>query len=976
MFTHDQIEEIKKKLIMLGTKDTQFPDAHKLNGEEIIAIVQDGENKKIPLSLIINDDFINVSKDTTEILTLSTAVSKIDINNRKLGQVITFKDSANSWAIRQFTGSSLDNWNDISLWKSISGIDELKSQVETNTEDISVLSDEIERHDASILNLNTGVSALQIKVDENTTSISQINNTIADHGESIAQINTKLEEHTESINAKITTDRIEDGAVTSEKIATSAFDGTLSVSRKIAPADVVGSKFTKLNDDITERYGSIVERSSFVYAIIDSEGKLLFGIKEDGSVYLCSIDDMSNKKFMETTKLIHDTDERLSDSISKTKIELNESKVNGISAESDAEKYVIGIKTQGGTTFINNLKIVTSEKVGLMSPTMLQNLLNNTANLQEIDTHIKIAEIDSKSVYPSDVTKIVDDYKYIYAVTDSNGRLLFGIKENGSFEWSKGIPNHLKDYIEKANVGDILPEGNSSAIQKSDYVLTHGILGINWKKTFVGSDNPLLGVNWMLDNLDISYFSTNLSVSEISQEDKMKVLNSCIKTMNENGIPVNISISSFPTWKGIEGEVSMEDYLRVVDEALSYDGNSDKVLMDGSTYKCKVSDITFLDELEFHVVHTPKELLELLDYLVSYAKGKRNDIIIHAPFSSNHRSLYHEIGSIRLTNGHCFSDLFDYYGIDIWAQDIDSNTKKILKAYSIADPINSYDKKMCALVGFSTLAYTQDEQAINYFKHTLKYLSYGADIFSPFCPEYIVGEYYILEPVLSNASHLYIRMGDNSNMSITDGDGYDDIILRFGAKSWAANATIIMNTVSVKPLKIADNLKNHGIWISGNTGLYVSKVSIVHNNGTEDIIWQGSVDVSSSPLIISKDSFSTITSTDKVVISTNAEVANGLNDIIPRKAAMCFKHLCKILHKGCTRPTIKMFGGTIIAMWNDDSNRPIYALWSESESNEIPVSIEGNYYITDIYGNVKDINDISSISEPIIIMNSTKIKLK
>ena len=218
MFTRDQIEEIKKKLIMLGTKDTQFPDAHKLNGEEIIAIVQDGENKKIPLSSIINDDFINVSKDTTEILTLSTAVSKIDINNRKLGQVITFKDSANSWAIRQFTGSSLDNWNDISLWKSISGIDELKSQVETNTSNIS--------------SINTEVSTLQSKVDENTTSISQIN--------------TTLEEHNERINAKITTDRIENGAVTSEKISTSAFDSTLSVSGKIAPADVVGAKLTEL----------------------------------------------------------------------------------------------------------------------------------------------------------------------------------------------------------------------------------------------------------------------------------------------------------------------------------------------------------------------------------------------------------------------------------------------------------------------------------------------------------------------------------------------------------------------------------------------------------------------------------------------------------------------------------------------------------------------------------------------------------
>ena len=210
MFTRDQIEEIKKKLIMLGTKDTQFPDAHKLNGEEIIAIVQDGENKKIPLSSIINDDFINVSKDTTEILTLSTAVSKIDINNRKLGQVITFKDSANSWAIRQFTGSSLDNWNDISLWKSISGIDELKSQVETNTSNIS--------------SINTEVSAMQSKVDENTTSISQIN--------------TTLEEHTESINAKITTDRIEDEAVTIGKLEPSIQSLITNISKNASFAGI------------------------------------------------------------------------------------------------------------------------------------------------------------------------------------------------------------------------------------------------------------------------------------------------------------------------------------------------------------------------------------------------------------------------------------------------------------------------------------------------------------------------------------------------------------------------------------------------------------------------------------------------------------------------------------------------------------------------------------------------------------------
>ena len=283
MFTRDQIEEIKKKLIMLGTKDTQFPDAHKLNGEEIIAIVQDGENKKIPLSSIINDDFINVSKDTTGILTLSTAVSKIDINNRKLGQVITFKDSANSWTIRQFTGSSLDNWNDISLWKSISGIDELKSQVETNTSNIS--------------SINTEVSTLQSKVDENTTSISQINNNIADNNKSIAQINTTLEEHTESINAKITTDRIENGAVISEKIATSAFDSTLSVSGKIAPADAVGEKLTELEQVVESKLDKRMSEDWQNYETEVKTGALL------SSVYNTQY---SNSAFCNTSFLVQE----------------------------------------------------------------------------------------------------------------------------------------------------------------------------------------------------------------------------------------------------------------------------------------------------------------------------------------------------------------------------------------------------------------------------------------------------------------------------------------------------------------------------------------------------------------------------------------------------------------------------------------------------------------------------------------------
>lgn len=426
MFTRDQIEEIKKKLIMLGTKDTQFPDAHKLNGEEIIAIVQDGENKKIPLSSIINDDFINVSKDTTEILTLSTAVSKIDTNNRKLGQVITFKDSANSWAIRQFTGGSLDNWNDISLWKSISSIDELKSQVETNAEDISVLSDEIERHDASILNLNTDVSrlkdkdietssslselttrvdtlksqadtntsnisslntdvsTLQSKVDENTTSISQINNNIADHEESITQINTKLDEHTESINAKITTDRIEDGAVTSEKIATSAFDSTLSVSGKIAPADVVGEKLNELEEKIAVRVIHKTNFSSPYTAIVgiqkDQEFKLVLSSSE--TVYNCSVELSPVKSFStDTLKLFTGT--------------FNENQIYTFkNVYDDKYKYIRIADGKGNTSFLKFVDLYTYDYLETLDESLTQ--LEDKLNLDIKSINTNIEDVNSR----------------------------------------------------------------------------------------------------------------------------------------------------------------------------------------------------------------------------------------------------------------------------------------------------------------------------------------------------------------------------------------------------------------------------------------------------------------------------------------------------------------------------------------------------------------------------------------------------
>ena len=47
--TKKQLEEIRKGLAMLGVRDTDLPDASVLTGTELVAIVQDGENRIVPI---------------------------------------------------------------------------------------------------------------------------------------------------------------------------------------------------------------------------------------------------------------------------------------------------------------------------------------------------------------------------------------------------------------------------------------------------------------------------------------------------------------------------------------------------------------------------------------------------------------------------------------------------------------------------------------------------------------------------------------------------------------------------------------------------------------------------------------------------------------------------------------------------------------------------------------------------------------
>lgn len=65
MFTVSQIEEIKKKILAdFSVKDTEFQKASNVSGNDMVAIVQGGENKVVPIKMF--SDAVSIQAASNE----------------------------------------------------------------------------------------------------------------------------------------------------------------------------------------------------------------------------------------------------------------------------------------------------------------------------------------------------------------------------------------------------------------------------------------------------------------------------------------------------------------------------------------------------------------------------------------------------------------------------------------------------------------------------------------------------------------------------------------------------------------------------------------------------------------------------------------------------------------------------------------------------------------------------------------------
>lgn len=140
-FTEEDYKNIEKWLQHRAIKDSQLYCAKPLTGDEQVAILQEGVNKKVNIHQIAEKcsesyfDFYNVTERHKVFnLTLREAISYVPINIRKPGLVVTFLDKDNFWRVVQYEGTVKGHWDYENHWKDVK---ELPDDIKDTDQDIT-----------------------------------------------------------------------------------------------------------------------------------------------------------------------------------------------------------------------------------------------------------------------------------------------------------------------------------------------------------------------------------------------------------------------------------------------------------------------------------------------------------------------------------------------------------------------------------------------------------------------------------------------------------------------------------------------------------------------------------------------------------------------------------------------------------------------------------------------------------------------
>ena len=186
---------------------------------------------------------------------------------------------------------------------------------------------------------------------------------------------------------------------------------------KLAKEKADSSDVTKQLDKVTikDEDGTVVDtpfryiqNEEFIFAKVDAEDKLLFGILWDGT-----------PKFGKTSEVEDELQEQIT---------ILAERVAAIIGDEDITSTI---------DTLNELK------------TFFANI-ENTQSLTDILANLDKTVIKDEEGNVQDTPfRVIENPEFIKVITDSKGRFLCGIQQDGSVEWSKGIPSPIRAKLQE-----------------------------------------------------------------------------------------------------------------------------------------------------------------------------------------------------------------------------------------------------------------------------------------------------------------------------------------------------------------------------------------------------------------------------------------------------------------------------------------------------------------------------------------------
>ena len=147
-------EEGKVKIIIdafdNGKSVTELDAATSLGNNDVMEVLQGGENKKVPVSVVkesVNSDVltdlnkrgvfnvtVSVPLTAGSYYTLSTAIAAVPTASKSLGLDLKFSTAANTWVVYRYKGSDLTGWSTTTNWEQVPDAAKLSSlETDLNT---------------------------------------------------------------------------------------------------------------------------------------------------------------------------------------------------------------------------------------------------------------------------------------------------------------------------------------------------------------------------------------------------------------------------------------------------------------------------------------------------------------------------------------------------------------------------------------------------------------------------------------------------------------------------------------------------------------------------------------------------------------------------------------------------------------------------------------------------------------------------